>query len=91
MIESIISASQRMKPTSRYSLRGFYETAVQVKVFFAFCFSLVGFLVFCYLRRFSLGLTIHPGLLYALWVSLRLGACGGPIQMNWGCNLKRGL
>jgi hypothetical protein len=39
-------AAEKLGIGRKAYLRGFYETAVQVKVFFAFCFSLVGFWFF---------------------------------------------
>jgi len=60
------------------SLRGFYETAGDVKVFvfaFAFVFSLLAFLFLLLLLFFRSCFWIHLGLLYALDVSCcELGA-----------------
>ena len=61
-----------------HSLRGFYETAGDVKVFvfaFAFVFSLLAFLFLLLLLFFRSCFWIHLGLLYALDVSCcELGA-----------------
>jgi hypothetical protein len=58
------------------SLRGFYETALVVKVFVvAFVFSLLAFLLLLLLLSFVRVLKIHLGLLYALELScFELGA-----------------
>ncbi|HWD68069.1 MAG TPA: hypothetical protein VG227_08935, partial [Caulobacteraceae bacterium] len=69
-------------------LRGFYETAGGVKRFLFF----PSLEVFAFAFVFVLVCQIHLGLLYALEVSLCwLGACWGPMVMNRGCYLKRGL
>ena len=48
--------------------------------------------VFVFVFAFVLVCQIHLGLLYALLVShVWLGAFGGPMVMNRGCYLKRGL
>ena len=59
-----------------HSLRGFYETALVVKVFVvAFVFPLLAFLLLLLLLFFVRVLKIHLGLLYALEVScFELGA-----------------
>src|SRR6266568_7032280 len=79
---------------SKPSRRGFYETAGCVKVFLFFpsleVFAFV--VVFVFAFAFVRVCQIHLGLLYALVVSrVWLGACWGPMVMNRGCYLKRGL
>jgi hypothetical protein len=60
-----------------------------------FVFTFVGSVCICIcicICFSSLVVWIHLGLLYALGVSrCGLGACWGPMGMNWGCYLKHGL
>jgi hypothetical protein len=78
--------------SAKTSLRGFYETAGGVKVFFAFVLSSLEVFAFAFAFAFFLVFQIHLGLLYALGEScFELGACGGPMVMNRGCYLKHGL
>jgi hypothetical protein len=84
----------KVENSENTSLRGFYETAGDVKVFLLLFFPSLEVFAFAFAFAFVFVLVcqIHLGLLYALVVSrVWLGACWGPMVMNRGCYLKRGL